>query len=134
LEACTLRVETRQLSNRAYIVTPEGRLDVCTTVRLEQALSRLIELQASYVIVDLRETHLVDSAPLGLIVLVQRQLSRRGGRLLLTSAGQRALELLDATGLKSVLLSERWPPSSIAGEAARARFGGSTVPAWHGRN
>jgi anti-anti-sigma factor len=107
LKSSTLEVRTRELSNRAYVVAPAGRLDVRTTVRLEHALSRLVEARASLVIVDLSETSLADSAPLGLLVLVQEQLSRQGGGLVLARADGTALELLEATGLKAVFLIDR---------------------------
>ena len=110
LESSSLEVRTRELSNGAYVVAPEGTLDVCTTARLEHALSRVVEARASLVVVDLSETRLADSAPLGLLVLVQRQLSRQGGGLVLACADRTALDLLEATGLNAVFLIERSLP------------------------
>jgi anti-anti-sigma factor len=110
LKSSTLEVRTTELGNRAYFVAPEGTLDVTTTARLEDALAQLVEARASLVIVDLNETSLADSAPLGLLVIVQAQLSRRGGGLVLACADRTALELLEATGLNAVFLIERSLP------------------------
>jgi anti-anti-sigma factor len=132
LESASLEVRTRELSNGAYVVAPEGTLDVCTTARLEHALSRVVEARASLVIVDLSETSLADSAPLGLLVLVQRQLSRQGGGLVLACADCTAHDLLDATGLSAVFLIERSPPPPRRESGSRAGGRRSAAPgvAW----
>ena len=113
LEPSALEVRTRELSGRACVVSPEGTLDVCTTGRLGHALWGLVEARASRVILDLNDTRLADSAPLGLLVLVQGQLSRRGGVLVLARADRKARELLEATGLEDVFVIEQWLPPSL---------------------
>ena len=119
----TLEVRTRQLSDGVYVVTPDGELDVCTTCRLAGALSRVVEARAWLVVVDLRKARLADSAPLGLLVLIQGQLSGGGGVLVLAGADRNARDLLQATGLDGAFLTEQSlpPPPPVGAGRARPR-------------
>ena len=95
------------------VVSASGRAEVVIAVDNSVSIQDFSLADPSRVILDLNDTRLADSAPLGLLVLVQRQLSRRGGVLVLARADRKARELLEATGLEDVFVIEQWLPPSL---------------------
>lgn len=79
------------------LVAPRG-LDVTTSRGMRQALTAAAE-RSPDVVVDLSYVEFVDSTALGLLAAQHRELTARGGSLVLSAPRPRVRRLLRATGL-----------------------------------
>lgn len=86
---------------RTALVAPRG-LDVSVRTPMRQALAAAAE-RGPEVVVDLSHVEFVDSAALGVLAAQHRELSARGGTLVLAAPRPRVRRLIRATGLRWLL-------------------------------
>jgi anti-sigma B factor antagonist len=97
-----LGLETQQLGDGVYVVSPAGELDLYTCPELEKALLRVISGGARHVVVDLSLTTFVDSTALGVLVRGVERLKATGGRLSVVCPDENILRVFQVTGLHHV--------------------------------
>ncbi|HUR76507.1 MAG TPA: STAS domain-containing protein [Acidimicrobiales bacterium] len=84
------------------IVAVAGELDVATSPRLQDAMTRLIEEGQLRLVVDLREVTFLDSSALGVLVGARRRLLPEHGEVSVVCTDPRLLHLLRLTKLDEV--------------------------------
>ncbi len=87
----------QQLLPASPLVAPRG-LDLSTSGPMRRALEAAAE-RGPDVVVDLSYVEFVDSTALGLLAAQHRELSARGGSLVLSGPRPRVRRLLSSTGL-----------------------------------
>jgi anti-anti-sigma factor len=73
-----------------------GDLTASQVPQVREALKTLIGGGAREIVIDLTETHLIDSSGIGLLVATHNSLARLEGRLAVVNAGPDLLELFKA--------------------------------------
>lgn len=96
----------------ATVVTVRGELDVASSQRLEQELSKLRGVPL--VVVDLRELTFVDSTGLGVLVRSHQLAKEQSHRFGLVRGGGQVARLLSLTGLEQELLIGDSPEQLLA--------------------
>lgn len=87
-------------ANQWLVVQPSGDLVMATGAKLfNQVQSALIELELVDVLFDMSRLKLIDSAGLGTLIAIHRQLRDTGGRLRLADCNRLLETLLQATHL-----------------------------------
>jgi anti-anti-sigma factor len=117
--AIGFEVQTGRLNPSTYVVSVTGEIDSYTSPPVEQELEWIIGDGAKNAVIDLTEVGFIDSTALRVFLKAQRQLSRRGGELILVSDDRRILRTLEITGL-----SEQFTVKASLAEAI-ARVGES---------
>ena len=85
-------------------IIPSERIDLTTAGEFKNALEKLYGLGCNYIEVDCRNLTMIDSAGLGSLVLFQKKLRDRRGRLKLTNVKHKyILHLLDMLELDRVI-------------------------------
>lgn len=83
------------------ILELEGEIDVYTATPFREALLQAIDEGSSCLIVDATKVSFMDSTGLGVLILGERRLRPRGGKLALACTA-RLRRLLETTGLQEV--------------------------------
>ena len=97
-----LGLETEQLGNGVFVLSPAGELDLYTCPELKQGLLGVISGGARYVVVDLSRTTFVDSTALGVLLRGVERLQIAGGRLVVVCPDENILRVFEVTGLHRV--------------------------------
>lgn len=100
-------------------------LDLPHLTEVGAALDRVLSLRPAEVVIDLSECRHVDAAAIGLLLDVQRRLSRGGGSLTLRDPHPRIRRILDTAQLHQVLrvVASSPPPRAPRGEVAGGPIG-----------
>ena len=88
-----------QAASFGTIVAIAGELDIGTAPRLQEALSSSAVTGSDAVMVDLSEVAFMDSTGLSLLLELDAELRRRGGRLAIACPPGAARLLFDVTGI-----------------------------------
>ena len=105
-------IKKRTLGNRAEIQVV-GHLDAYWAPHLGAALNDTVRQGSHEISLDLSEVNFMSSAGLGVLVACHRQLQAIRGTLVISSASDQVLKLINLSGLKDVLLHvERPVPES----------------------
>jgi len=94
----SLRIESHRHGS-AGTLRLRGAVDVTATPELQSAFRSLADAGTTDLTVDLREVELIDSAALGTLVHMRRQLAYRGGALRLAGVPLDIRRLFAVTGL-----------------------------------
>jgi anti-sigma B factor antagonist len=97
-----LGLETEQLGDGVYVVSPAGELDLYTCPEFKQELLGVISSGARHVVVDLSLTTFVDSTALGLLLRGVERLKAADGRLSVVCLDENILRVFQVTGLHRV--------------------------------
>lgn len=97
-----LGLETEQVGEGIYIVSPAGELDLYTSPDFEEELLRVISTGPSHVVVDLSLTTFVDSTVLGVLLRGLEGLRATDGRLSVVCPDENILKVFRITGLDRV--------------------------------
>lgn len=100
-----LGIETLVDANTATVKV-DGKLTVLTAPELEEAIGA-IDASVSNIVIDLQEVTYVASAGLRVFVATQRLASSRGGTMTIAHPCDDVYEVLEMTGLATVLNIER---------------------------
>jgi len=84
---------------RSCVVRVQGDIDSSTAPMLQAKLESLIYRGCMNVVVDLEKVSYADSSALSLIVLMNRTLEPKGGRLVLAGASRNVARVLELSGL-----------------------------------
>lgn len=96
---------------RNATVVVRGELDRLTTPQLCEAVEEAIDAGALDVLVDCRAMGFLDSAGVGALLDLKKQLAERGGVLILFGPAGPVEQTLAVTGLDSVFHIVEAPPS-----------------------
>ncbi len=110
-------VSRRALDGRITVVTAAGELDLSSAPELKWALAGALDEEGRQVVLDLSSVTFLDSTALGVLVGVQRRLSR-GTHLAIVCADANLLGIFELSGLLS--LFELFSTLELALQAARA--------------
>ena len=115
---------THPLDDEACMVSFGGDLDLYTAASCRQALSDAIATGARQVLVDLSGTTAIDSTAIGVLIVAENALQRRGGSLVLFCDNRRDLPRFERAGLTRLfeVRSEHRPPTTDATVAEHLRF------------
>ena len=97
-----LGLETEQLGDGVYVVSPAGELDLYTCPEFKQELLGVISSGARHVVVDLSLTTFVDSTALGVLLRGVERLKAADGRLSVVCPDENILRVFQVTGLHRV--------------------------------
>jgi anti-sigma B factor antagonist len=97
-----LALETEQLGDGVYVVSPAGELDLYTCPEFKQELLGVISSGARHVVVDLSLTTFVDSTALGVLLRGVERLKAADGRLSVVCLDENILRVFQVTGLHRV--------------------------------
>jgi anti-sigma B factor antagonist len=91
-------ISLRELDGHTSVLTVAGELDLCSAPTFKWALTDVLSLGCSELVVDLSPVTFIDSTALSVLIGVQRRL-RSGTRLTLVCANAKVLEIMEMTGL-----------------------------------
>ncbi len=100
-----LNVSTERDGNRA-IIAVAGELDAHSAPALDDEISRLIAASVDEVVLDLEATSFLDSFGLRTLLVAQREVAEKGGRLSLRNPSMPVQRLLDIAGLTEQFVVE----------------------------
>jgi anti-anti-sigma factor len=103
MQTIDLQAVAAEIGPDEYVVAATKMIDPATTPRLESLLCRLVDAGATVIVLDLRSLAFVDSAALGMVMRIARDVRARGGRLVLACDSPDILAALGATGLDRFL-------------------------------
>ncbi len=111
LEGLICRVRTIPLGAGVQVVSVEGKLDLDTSPKLEEALQSTV---CPRVVVDLTEVPFVDSTALGVIVAATKRMQEENRRLAVASGNPTVARVFTITGLEWTLDVHRSLQDAIA--------------------
>ena len=92
---------TKTFDEQALTVALEGRLDTVTAPDLETALRDDLE-DANTLTLDLEKLEYISSAGLRVLLMAQKQMSKKGG-MKLVHVNETVLEIFEVTGFTDIL-------------------------------
>jgi anti-sigma B factor antagonist len=95
-------IKTEQLSERTYVISLAGEVDLYTAPEFKQQLLEVIAQGATGVIVDFRNTTFIDSTTLGVLVGGVKRLREKEGLLTLVCSDRNITKIFEITGLDRV--------------------------------
>jgi anti-sigma B factor antagonist len=95
-------IEDRRISDDTHVVTVTGEVDLFTAPEFKQRVLAAVAAGAEHVIVDLTGTRFIDSSSLGALIVANRRLKGRGGRLVVACSAEPIIKTFRITGLDSV--------------------------------
>lgn len=96
-------VELLRACDRVTVVELEGEVDIHTSRRFEEALSRSISAGAAHVIIDFAKVTFIDSTALGVVVGGVKGIQARGGTLDIVCQEEHIKSTFEATGLDQIV-------------------------------
>ena len=93
-----------QLEGQALIATLQGELDLHTSPKFKEELTRLLDDHSNikHFIMDVKGLSFVDSSGLGVILGRYRELHERGGRLFFVQANPQIKRILQMSGFQKI--------------------------------
>lgn len=93
-----------QLEGQSLIASLRGELDLHTSPRFKEELTRLFETHSNvtHLIMDVKGLSFVDSSGLGVILGRYRELQERGGRLFFVQANPQVKRILQMSGFQKI--------------------------------
>jgi anti-sigma B factor antagonist len=84
------------------VLNVSGKIDAVTSKQLESAIDELLKLDATMMLLDLREVEYVSSSGLRVLMVAKEKLRQRQGELRLASLQPLVREVFEITGLKQL--------------------------------
>ncbi len=88
----------RSLENHAAVITPAGRLDSNSSVRLEKSLSIQLQQSTTWLLVDMSSVEYIASSGLKVLVSAWRRARDAGGDVVLAGMQPRIVEIFEMVG------------------------------------
>jgi anti-sigma B factor antagonist len=95
-------IKTEQLSDKSYVISLAGEVDLYTAPEFKQQLLEVIAQGATDVIVDFSNTTFIDSTTLGVLVGGVKRLRENEGQLILVCSDRNITKIFEITGLDRV--------------------------------
>src|SRR5947208_4209337 len=96
------QVTDEALDAHRHIVAVSGEVDLYTAADLRAALSHAVEEGCTSLVIDLTNTHFMDSTGLSTLVSAQKRMRSRGGRLVIVNVDPSLAYTFQITGLDLV--------------------------------
>jgi len=100
----------KQSDGKKYEIRLEGRLDTITAPKLEkemQALFRDAEFgQVNMLVFDFEKLAYISSAGLRVILMTQKQINKKQGKMIIKNANEIVMEVFEVTGFIDILTIE----------------------------
>ena len=107
-------VDVTPLTEKVWLITPTGRLDVAQAHLVEIALLRQLSIGNRWLILDLSDVDYISSTGLKMLVSVWQRVRAQKGDLALTSLRPRVREVLEMIGLDLVFTITENPDQARA--------------------
>jgi anti-sigma B factor antagonist len=95
-------IKTEQLSDKTYVISLAGVVDLYTAPEFKQQLLEVIAQGGTQVIVDFTNTTFIDSTTLGVLVGGVKRLRTNDGQLSLVCSDRNITKIFEITGLDRV--------------------------------
>jgi len=118
--AIEFEIEDRRIDPRTHVVAVSGEVDLFTAPEFKQRVTAAIDGGAERVVVDLSATVFIDSSSLGVLIGAHRQLTGRGGALIVVCDNQAIVKTFRITGLDGVFSLVASLPEALDGDAVGA--------------
>ena len=99
MKMLTIKNKVRGKSHLLYI---DGRIDSSTAMQFDKAVEKA-RAEASEIIIDCDRLIYISSAGLRVLVITEKEIKKRGGRLLLTNVSPSVREIFTVTGMNEIL-------------------------------
>jgi anti-sigma B factor antagonist len=113
-------VATAELEGNAFVVTVTGEVDMYTAPKLEEALTGVIGLGGTSVVLDLADVSFIDSTVLSILLRYQERIAGLGGQLVIVTDDRRLLRTFEITGVGQLLAIEPRLGDGVASVIARS--------------
>jgi anti-sigma B factor antagonist len=100
--AIEFAIEDHRVREDTHVISVTGEVDLFTAPEFKQRVLAPIASGVEHVIVDLTGTSFVDSSSLGALIVANRRLKSRGGRLIVACSAEPIIKTFRITGLDSV--------------------------------
>ncbi|MBN1688074.1 MAG: STAS domain-containing protein [Candidatus Omnitrophica bacterium] len=97
-----MKIQVKQESEGLELVELQGDLDFHCSPELREALSKLVDRQASKILIDLKQVGYVDSSGLATFVELFQKMKRYGGKLVLFNLTQSVRSVFEIAKLDSI--------------------------------
>jgi anti-anti-sigma factor len=114
-----MRLESELLDDHALLITLDGRLDVEGTQAIDMKFTALTATKKASVLVDMGKVSFLASIGMRTLLSCAKAASKRGGRMVLVNPQPLVREVLDRSGVSSLI------PVYEDLETARAALGSS---------
>lgn len=85
-----------------YITTLDGRLDTVSSPQVEQEMVPLMENADCTIHMECKSLAYISSSGLRLFIMLQKEVNRRGGKLIVHNLAEDIREIFDQTGFSSI--------------------------------
>ncbi|MCC5951036.1 MAG: STAS domain-containing protein [Acidimicrobiia bacterium] len=110
-------------SDEWVVVAPVGELDLSSIPQVRQRIVQLVADGEQRVVLDLAGVDFVDSAGIGLVVMVAKRLAAHGGELRIAGPTQGVWSVFELVGLDRL-----WPAHESVADAIAGRTATTMVP------
>lgn len=93
---------TQEKVNDIAVISLSGRLNVTTTVELEQVFTKLLEEKQTKVLVECRELEYISSAGLRVLLTAAKQFKKISGEIALAGLSQNVKQVFEISGFTSI--------------------------------
>ncbi len=98
-----MQLESEELENGVVLVKLTGRLDLQGAQEIDLPLSGITSSPTSSVLVDISGVSFLASLGLRSLLSAAKAMSRRGGKMLLISPKPNVMEILEVSGVSSLI-------------------------------
>lgn len=98
-----MHLDSEKLDNGIIKVNLSGRMDLLGTQAIEKKLTALIASQNGPILVDLSEVDFLSSSAIRILIFSSKDLSERGGRMVLYFPKPMVREVLQAAGVPTLI-------------------------------
>lgn len=97
-----LKLGTRPLDEKAWIIDIQGEIDVYTAPQLKQQMLELLDKGATRIVTNLSDVEYLDSTALGVLIGGLKRLRERDGALDIICPNARIRRIFEITGLDKI--------------------------------
>ena len=97
-----IKVIVREHGDKAAIAEIQGEIDVYTSPKLKEALTKLIEQQKYNIIIDLEKVRYIDSTGLGVLIGTLKKVREHNGTICIICTNPQIKKIFNITGLVKI--------------------------------
>ncbi len=97
-----MKIQVQSESEGVELIKLEGDLDFHCSPELREELSKLVDRQASKILIDLKKVNYIDSSGLATFVELFQKMKRYGGKLVLFNLTQSVRSVFEIAKLDSI--------------------------------
>ncbi len=97
-----IKVAVREAPGGTYVVDLTGEIDVYTSPKVKDAISKLIDDEHYYLVINLEKVRYIDSTGLGVLIGGLKRVREHGGSVNLVCTNPQIKKIFDITGLVKI--------------------------------